>query len=219
MRILNKDNNEIIIDNLLKYGFIKDGDIYTYKTKIYDDRFCVIIEISDETIKSKLIELENDMEYTLVDVEGATGKFISSIRNEYEDIIKDFLNKCTKTDVLKESQTIEIAEYIKQKYDGELEFLWNKYPTYAVVRKNTKWYALIAKINKKSLGFSDDEFIEIINLKYDKDKIDDIIDNESILPGYHMNKKNWVTIVLDGKISIEKIKSLIDNSYSLAVKD
>ncbi len=38
---------------------------------------------------------------------------------------------------------------------------------------------------------------------------------ESILPGYHMNKKRWNTIIVDGRLTNIKIKELIDHSYDL----
>ena len=40
----------------------------------------------------------------------------------------------------------------------------------------------------------------------------------AILPGYHMNKKHWNTIKLDGSVPNEEIKAMIDHSYVLVVK-
>lgn len=39
-----------------------------------------------------------------------------------------------------------------------------------------------------------------------------------ILPGYHMNKKHWNTIVIDGRLSASIIREMIDHSYELVVK-
>jgi len=36
-----------------------------------------------------------------------------------------------------------------------------------------------------------------------------------VLPGYHMNKKHWNTIVVDGSVSIKLLRSWIDHSYEL----
>ena len=36
-----------------------------------------------------------------------------------------------------------------------------------------------------------------------------------VLPGYHMNKKHWNTIVVDGSVSIKQLKVWIDHSYEL----
>ncbi len=42
--------------------------------------------------------------------------------------------------------------------------------------------------------------------------------HKSIIPGYHMNKEHWNTIILDGNLPDELIYKLIDDSYNLVVK-
>ncbi len=41
---------------------------------------------------------------------------------------------------------------------------------------------------------------------------------EGVLPGYHMNKAHWNTILLDGRIPESEIERMIDNSYGLVLK-
>ena len=60
--------------------------------------------------------------------------------------------------------------------------------------------------------------IDIIDLRYQKDKIKEIIDNDKIFAGYHMNKDSWITIKLDGSVKTEKIFELIDNSYNISLE-
>ena len=38
---------------------------------------------------------------------------------------------------------------------------------------------------------------------------------ESVMPGYHLNKKHWNTIILTGQLSWEEVQGLIDHSYQL----
>ena len=38
---------------------------------------------------------------------------------------------------------------------------------------------------------------------------------ESIIPGYHMNKKHWNTVICDGTVEDKLIESMIDDSYDL----
>ncbi len=42
-------------------------------------------------------------------------------------------------------------------------------------------------------------------------------ENASIIPGYHMNKKHWNTIILDGTIPTSLILELVDHSYELVI--
>ena len=64
------------------------------------------------------------------------------------------------------------------------------------------------------------ENIAHINLKCNPDEarvIRDIF--EAVLPGYHMNKEHWNTVILNGSIPTEEIENMIDTSYSLVVRN
>jgi len=39
---------------------------------------------------------------------------------------------------------------------------------------------------------------------------------DTVLPGYHMNKKHWNTIMVDGRLSKKQILKMLDDSYKLA---
>lgn len=67
-----------------------------------------------------------------------------------------------------------------------------------------------------SLGFENE--IGNMNLKCEPDRALMLREeNESIIPGYHMNKKHWNTLVLDGSLSAKLVSGLIDHSYELVV--
>ena len=66
---------------------------------------------------------------------------------------------------------------------------------------------------------SPDEVPARINVKCDPEKAVELREKyESILPGYHMNKKHWNTILLNGGVPQELLKELIKHSYQLVVK-
>ena len=57
------------------------------------------------------------------------------------------------------------------------------------------------------------------NAKCDPEKAIELREEyDAIKPGYHMNKKHWNTIVIDGSISTKLIKEMIDDSYELIVQ-
>ncbi|MBZ0301293.1 MAG: MmcQ/YjbR family DNA-binding protein [Anaerolineae bacterium] len=41
---------------------------------------------------------------------------------------------------------------------------------------------------------------------------------EAVIPGYHMNKRHWNTVTLDGSIPEDEVLEMIDHSYDLVVK-
>jgi predicted DNA-binding protein (MmcQ/YjbR family) len=78
---------------------------------------------------------------------------------------------------------------------------------------------LIYKVMGKMFALTDLENFESINLKVDPE-IGATLREEhaSVEPGYHMNKKHWITVWMDGSISDKFIKEWTDNSYDLVVK-
>lgn len=57
-----------------------------------------------------------------------------------------------------------------------------------------------------------------LNVKCDPDEALILRDKyEAIVPGYHMNKRLWNTIILDGSVPEEEIKQFIDDSYKIVV--
>lgn len=80
---------------------------------------------------------------------------------------------------------------------------------------------LVYKINGKMffLVGLDHETVQF-NVKCDPDKAVELREAfpQSVLPGYHMNKKHWNTIVVDGSLSTRQLKEMIDHSYQLVGK-
>lgn len=58
------------------------------------------------------------------------------------------------------------------------------------------------------------------NVKCDPDKAIELREEypETVLPGFHMNKKHWNTVVVDGRLSAKQLKEMIDDSYDLVYK-
>lgn len=210
---------EIDYNRLITYGFQKKLDSYIFNIGILNGTFEVEIVISDKLKVSKVIDIENEEEYSLVDVETAVGEFVGSVRQEYEYILDDFANKCTYREVFKSKQSKEIIAYIKSKYGDELEFLWEKFDDNAIWRNkiNNKWYGLLMILTEDKLGLKSDKSVEVLNVMCDKEKIKSVVDNEAVFPGYHMNKKSWISIKLDSTLKTEIVLDFIDKSYVLSL--
>ena len=110
----------------------------------------------------------------------------------------------------------ETADYITDTFGVSGENLWVKFPEYLVFRnrKNKKWFALIADVEKSRLGLPGDGKTDIINLKCDM-MAGALRMQPGILPAYHMHRDSWVSILLDGTVPAEDILPLIDLSYQL----
>ncbi len=78
---------------------------------------------------------------------------------------------------------------------------------------------LVFKVMGKIFALTDVDLFKSINLKCDPEWAIELREKyAAILPGYHMNKKHWNTVTLDGSFSDALIRKLINHSYELVVE-
>ena len=110
----------------------------------------------------------------------------------------------------------EVFAYIKKKYEVSPEYPWRRYPDNAVFRHadNNKWFALVMEVSGDKLGVNTMDYIPAVNLKADDMFYRDmLIQQDGIIPAYHMNKQQWITVFLDGSVKNEQVFDLIDASF------
>ena len=171
-------------------------------------------------IDTSVTDLETGDPYTLFLVEDAVGSFVGFVREEYERVLEDIAAKCCVKRVFKSKCADDVIEYVRDKYGDELEFLWEKFDDNAIWRRkdNNKWYGAVLTVAKCKIGLDGEERVEILDLRISPQEVESIIDYKRYFPAYHMNKKSWITIPLDGSLELEEIFRRIDESYILAKK-
>ncbi|WP_018616097.1 MmcQ/YjbR family DNA-binding protein [Segetibacter koreensis] len=98
----------------------------------------------------------------------------------------------------------QLWEYCKSKPGAQEGFPFG--PQTLVFKVKEKIF-LLAPLEKQPLQF---------NVKCDPEKAIELREKYlSVLPGYHMNKKLWNTIIVDGSIPVNELKEFIDDSYLL----
>lgn len=77
---------------------------------------------------------------------------------------------------------------------------------------------LVYKVMGKMFALTDTQGDFSMNLKCDPEMAIELRERyPAVQPGYHMNKKHWNTIYIDGSVSDEDLKTWIDESYRLVV--
>ena len=211
-------DKKIDLKKLEEFGFKLKDNSYHYNTSLLKNQFKMSVKINlDNSIFTEIIDVETNEPYVLHLLEMKRSGYSEKVYKAYSQILEKIQKECFEDEIFKANYTKEIVAYIKNKYRDELEFLWEKSPKNAVVRRKTskKWYALILTLSKRKLNLNSDEAVEIINLHNNPEEIEKLIDNKRYFPAYHMNKKHWCTICLDGTVELEKIYKLIDISYEL----
>jgi predicted DNA-binding protein (MmcQ/YjbR family) len=77
---------------------------------------------------------------------------------------------------------------------------------------------LVFKVMGKLFALLDVNTFESVNLKVDPEKGAELQEQyAAVQPGYHMNKKHWVTVLMDGSIPPKMVLKWTDESYDLVV--
>lgn len=101
----------------------------------------------------------------------------------------------------------DLKKYLLNKPEAVEDFPFG--PEVAVYKVCDKIFALIGTQNNEAR----------INLKCDPAEAEQLrMVFDAVLPGYHMNKKHWNTVIINGSIPDSEVKRMIDNSYALIVK-
>lgn len=80
-------------------------------------------------------------------------------------------------------------------------------------------FSLVFKVGDKIFAILSLDEVLSINLKCEPEKAIELRENyPSVLPGYHMNKLHWNTIMIDDTINDKNLCEWIDDSYDLIVK-
>ena len=214
------DNKKYNPQKLLEFGFKKADSGYIYKTELMNNQFILTVNIDNSgKLTTETTEKDSGDLYTL-HLTYSEGSFVGELREEYNSVLKDIAQNCYEIGIFKYEYTYKVIDYIKEKYGDDVEYLWEKFPDNAVARRkdNKKWYLAILTVTKDKLGFESKEKVEVIDLRAKPEELPELIKQENIYSGYHMNKKHWISLILDGSAPLEDIYKLIDESYILAKK-
>ena len=207
---------------LTEYGFKEKDGVYGYSTRILDRQFELKVFVAKKSgeVTTEMIDLSTNEPYTLHLVNGVGGSFVGSVRAEYESVLAEIAERCFSRDVFKSELSHEVISFIRKTYGDEPEYLWKTFPSNAIWRRsdNRKWYGIIVKISERKLGLDSDKVIDAVDLRAAPEEIPALIDGNRYFPGYHMNKKNWITVRLDGSVPFDEICERIAISYDIAKK-
>lgn len=214
-------NRKANISKLASFGFTESRDGMSCSRMFPDSGLELGVTVTPSgEVRTKLIDPVFNEPYTLHLDGAAVGEFVGTVKSEYEKALREIAAACFEPDVFKSRQANEIIDYARAAYGDELEFLWESFPSNAVLRRKdtSKWYAALLTVPMLKLGLEGAEPAEIIDLRVRTEELEALVDNKSFFPGYHMNKKHWCTILLDGSVPAERICRMIDASYLLANK-
>ena len=203
-------------DLLEPYGFVKKDDGYYYTTPIKDGVFSAVIKVDEKgNVSGRVIDKDLEEDYILFRRNDGNA-YAAEIREEYLEILKQIVLNCFKARPFMSEQGNMLHDYAYREYGDIPDHPFKNDNESAVFRNhnNRKWYGLVMVIPEKKLKGDKDDNVEVINLKVKAENMETYLNMENIFPAYHMNKKNWISVILDSTVSDELLTHLLDESYS-----
>ena len=192
-----------------------------YEVFFLDNKFKAVIKIQDNgNVTGTVYDIENNDEFLPLRVESQEGSFVGKVREEYEKILTDIRDKYFTKNHFIYPQSNRITQLIYKKYGNKPEFLWEKFDGSGIFRnpESKKWYAGILDVKGNKITKTKHGIIEVLDIKLNPEEIQELLMQPDFYPAYHMNKKTWITIILDDSLSDKKIMELIEESHKLSFK-
>ena len=200
----------------IAYGFSRTEAGLELKKELPGVGLYAVFVIAGKSFEVNVFDADTDEEYLPFNVLDNITGFVTGIREQVEDLVQEIKEKC----LLNSNMKLRLMEYCKRNFGTEPEARWEDSPdayTFKTAKRN-KWYALFMTIPYKSLGLAAKGTLDVVNIKLPPEKVLDLIDRVHFYPAYHMNKKHWITIVLDKEVDEPLVQQLLDESYGLVEK-
>ena len=200
----------------IAYGFSRTEAGLELKKELPGVGLYAVFVIAGKSFEVNVFDADTDEEYLPFNVLDNITGFVTGIREQVEDLVQEIKEKC----LLNSNMKLRLMEYCERKFGTEPEAPWEDSPdayTFKTAKRN-KWYALFMTIPYKSLGLVAKGTLDVLNIKLPPEKVLDLIDRVHFYPAYHMNKKHWITIVLDKEVDEPLVQQLLEESYGLVEK-
>ena len=109
----------------------------------------------------------------------------------------------------------ELIRYVGERFSAEAEYPWNDDNFIFRHGGNRKWFAVAMRVPYRRLGMERDGDADLVDVKCSPLLMGAYRSQPGILPGYHMNREHWLTILLDGSAEDALIRELLEISFDL----
>ena len=209
---------KLLANKLEPFGFIRDGDAYFYADELLAGSFKLHVKVSNKGLVSTLLmDTESDEPYVLHLVENAQGAFVGEVRAAYQAVLDRIGEACGEHGSFHGGYVEELLRYVQETYGDEIEYPWKDMDA-AVIRSHLtkKWYAVFMKVHPSKIGLGGSQPIRIMDLHGTAEQVPSLVDGKRYFSGWHMNRKYWYTICLDGSVPMDELQRRIDASFALS---
>jgi predicted DNA-binding protein (MmcQ/YjbR family) len=209
---------KIRTEKLEGFGFRSKGDTFVYEEDLLGGDFRLFVRVAEGGLVSTLLlDTKTEEPYVLHLVEQAQGAFVGEVRTAYWEVLNRIGESCGEHGAFHGAYVDDLLQYVRETYGDEIEYPWKDMDA-AVIRSHVskKWYAVFMKILPAKIGLGGQKHIRVMNLHGTAVEVAALVDGKKCFPGYHMNRKYWYTVCLDGSIPMMELHTLIDRSFNLS---
>lgn len=198
-------------------GFVHTDDTWQ-KTRPLNAELDIELKVQfPSTITYEITDRETKEPYMLYQT-GAHGTYVDEVRAALEENLKKLQETCFES-AGSSGQAALVRDWIEKTWHIAPDYPWQEYPSYEVFRHpdSRKWFALLMVVSADKIGLDAQKPIAILDLRA-AGLAADKLKQTGFYPAWHMNKKYWYTIALDGTVADETLFTAIRESYAATGK-
>ena len=210
------------IEQCLAYGFRPAGDGWRYEAAFMDGAFQAVLTLDQQgQVAGTVIDTMTGEEYLPLRAANPAGNYVYGVRHAYEELLEQVKAACFISMPFASRQANRICTMIQDAWGDAPKFLWKKkaFSAYGVFRHpvTQKWYGIIMPVPWEKIVLGRDGQVEVLDVKVG-DVAARIAEHDACYPGYHMNKKYWISIALDDTMPDDVIWPMIVESHAFSEK-
>ena len=188
-------------EKMISRGFVKDGKDWILRGEVLFGKFQAEFRWSEQG-KPRITIWEDGEEYSLIHVVSADGDYVRRIRDACVVWMTEIRDQCFARKQFCGEQANRIAGALLGMFGDEPDDPWNgRYPGIGVFRlkNNRKWYAIIMNVDGISVHYPS-AHCDVLTFRAGTERNSELLQIPGFIPAYHMNRKSWASVILDGSV-------------------
>ena len=150
----------------LAYGFEKREASYVYQCPVLSDTFLLKVQVYDQKVSFQVYDQDTGDEYIQIHLEQLQGHFVGQVREVCQETLAAIRQSCFEVEDFLYPQAKRLMNYISQRFQGRIEYLWERSPDSGAIRHRDtlKWYGVFMAIDWKKLDAGKSGKIEVLNV-------------------------------------------------------
>lgn len=210
-----------VFEALIPYGFTQEDDTYCYQESFMEGDFKALITIkSSGQLSARVIDTDLGEDYLPLRNDRQQGVYVGQVRQAYLELLGRLSAVCFRSTPFQTRQANQVATSISQQWNDPLDYPFEKFPNIATYRVSGKWYAMVLPLLADKLGqvpkVLQGQMVEVLTVRIAPNQLTHLLQQRGVYPAYHMSKKTWISLLLDGTLADDQLWELVTKSRQLA---